>query len=126
MTFEKLYDLNTVLTALEIEELRELCYELGNSAFPIDVFFNDIERNKSENYNKNQAYKDLWLVVLYFLECEKKLKALEIIKNKQISVDEFIRCCKKESNPLEDYNDFAGDENALTQQEYNLLKEVLL
>ena len=54
----------------------------------------------------------------------KQLKVLEIIKKKQVAVDEFIRCCK-EDNPLEEYNNFAGDKNSLTQEEFNLLKEVL-
>ena len=64
-----------------------------------------------------------------FTGIEKKLKALEIIKEKKVAVDEFIRCCKKENKllfPLEEYNNFAGDNNSLNLEEYALLKEVLL
>jgi hypothetical protein len=51
----------------------------------------------------------------------KQLKALEIIKKKQVAVDEFLRC-----EDLEEYNDFAGDTNALTQEEYDIVKRALL
>ena len=60
-----------------------------------------------------------------FETIEKQLKALEIIKNKQVAVDEFIMCIKKADNSLEEYNAFAGS-NALTKEEYELLKEVML
>lgn len=122
MTFEKLYDLNTVLTELEIEELRELCYDIGNSAFPIDIFFNDIERNKSENYNKNKAYKDLWLVVLYFLECEKKLDGFSLIKRKKINIKRLLQC-----DTAFQYNYAINEESRhLDEIQFIFLKEVLL
>lgn len=56
---------------------------------------------------------------------EKDREILRTIKEKQVAVDEFIRCCK-EDNSLEEYNNFTGDENSLTQTEFDLLKEVLL
>lgn len=57
---------------------------------------------------------------------EKSLSAFEIVKTKQVAVDEFIRCCENAKDPLEEYNAFAGDENALTQHEFDLLKDELL
>lgn len=55
----------------------------------------------------------------------KKIKALEIIKNKRVNVDFFLDC-----KSLIEYNNscllFALDSFCLTQEEYNLLKEVLL
>lgn len=54
---------------------------------------------------------------------KKKLKALEIIKEKQVNVGDFIRC-----KSIEDYNDYCcyNEKEQLTQEEYDLLKEVLL
>lgn len=49
----------------------------------------------------------------------KKLKALEIIKKKKVNV-RFLISCKT----LKEYNDVISDH--LTQDEYDLLKEVLL
>jgi len=49
----------------------------------------------------------------------KKLKALEIIKEKRVNV-RFLISCKT----LKEYNDVISDH--LTQEEYDLLKEVLL
>ena len=65
------------------------------------------------------AFEDLKVLIT-------RSKTLEIIKKKQVAVDEFIRCCKKENNSLEEYNNFAGDKNSLTQDEFVLLKEILL
>ena len=49
----------------------------------------------------------------------KRLKALEIIKKKKVNV-RFLISCKT----LKEYNDVISDH--LTQEEYDLLKEVLL
>lgn len=68
-------------------------------------------------------------------EKQKKLKALEIIKNKEVDIGWFIECLSC-SKPLEVYNDRYDKIRScdgkdyhfmqLTQQEYDLLKEVLL
>ena len=50
---------------------------------------------------------------------EKSLKALEIIKKKQVNV--FLL----HSVDLETYNDMIADNRYLTQEEFNVLKEVL-
>lgn len=77
---ERLHNLDTVLSFEEIEELRKLCYEYGNSWCPISDFFNDIERTTSPSYNKNQAYKDLWLIVLIIIDKSKELERYNLIK----------------------------------------------
>ena len=51
----------------------------------------------------------------------KELKALEIIKEKQVNVFIFLH-----SGDLETYNDMVEYNRKLTQYEYDLLKEVLL
>jgi len=50
----------------------------------------------------------------------KKIKALEIIKEKNVSIV-WLKNCKDRS----EYNDLADKEEQLTQEEYELLKEVL-
>lgn len=57
----------------------------------------------------------------YFELIEKSLKALEIIKKKKVDVW-FILI----SNSVEDYNLNSGCKYPLTQEQYDLLKEVLL
>ena len=52
---------------------------------------------------------------------EKQLKALEIIKEKSVDVPLLVNC-----SILEFYNLFARSKKELTQEEYVLLKEVLL
>lgn len=61
---------------------------------------------------------------------EKDLKALEIIKEKRINVRAFLKCCHREDG-LTIYNNQCDDRQEkeskeLTQEEYDLLKEVLL
>lgn len=51
---------------------------------------------------------------------EKKLKVLEIIKEKEVNVFIFLH-----SGDLETYNDMVEDNRKLKQEEYDLLKEIL-
>lgn len=59
------------------EELRKKCYEIGNSQFPIDVFYNDIRDNKAPNFNKEEAFKDLEKIVNYIESLKKKNQMLK-------------------------------------------------
>ena len=52
---------------------------------------------------------------------EKELKALEIIKKKQVQINRLNR-----SHSAKQYNLYLPKEMHLTQEEYDLLKEVLL
>lgn len=52
---------------------------------------------------------------------EKALKALEIIKNKEVNVFVLLH-----SGNLKIYNDIVEDNRKLTQEKYDLLKEALL
>lgn len=74
-------------------------------------------------------------------EGEKNKQALEIIRNKRVNVDYFIYTCVKNNWSYEDYLDeisnsdnlelcgqycFSSKQPILTQEEYDLLKVVLL
>ena len=89
-----------------------------------------IERTKNANYDKNQAFKDLWLIVNIILEKEKKLKAFEIINKKEVNIAVLKICFTlKEYNRyiLNNYlNKEIVEELSLTQEEFDLLKEELL
>ena len=54
------------------------------------------------------------------LEIEKSLLVLKTIKEKQVNVFIFLH-----SGDLATYNDIVEDNRKLTDEEYNLLKEVL-
>lgn len=99
----------------EIKELREICYGYG-CVLPLTEFFNDIEHNRQENYNKKQAYKDLAYLVQYIQKLEKDLEALELLKNFDFEFTD------------EGNNDISAVSNTqvlFTREEYELLKEVL-
>lgn len=72
-------------------------------------------------------YENGWQAAPYILEninaIEKELKALEIIKDKFVNVTIFMGC-----DSLEEYNKhpLTMRKGRLTQEEYELLKEVLL
>ena len=55
------------------------------------------------------------------IENQKQIKAFEIIKDKEVDVFIFLH-----SGDLETYNDIVEDNRKLTQEEYVLLKEVVL
>ena len=77
-----------------------------------------------------EALKSIWLYIdeptkrQFALQdykiIEKELKALEIIKEKEVNVFIFLH-----SGDLETYNDMVEDNRKLNQKEYKLLKEVL-
>jgi hypothetical protein len=60
------------------------------------------------------------------LKMVKSLKALEIIKEKKVNIFTFYKCCSWHN--ASNYNDSVGCpvNCELTQEEYDLLKEVLL
>jgi len=60
-----------------------------------------------------------------FKVVEKSLKALEIIKNKQVDVCELKICIDEYEDSLYQYNKRTIEKFRLTKEEFNLLKEVL-
>ena len=81
---ERLHDVDYVITSKEIKDLQDICYGYGNSYFPIDMFFNDIRNISSEQFNKNQAYKDLYLIILYFDYYFRKSEEVEALNNGKV------------------------------------------
>ena len=87
----------------------------------------DYEETKKDLKKVMNDYQDLGNSVY------KPIKALEIIKNKNVNVNMFISICNFR-NGFEKYNelilrqDMTGkkEKNLLIQEEWNLLKEVLL
>lgn len=55
-----------------------------------------------------------------FLKAKAILKAIEIIKEKEVNVFIFLH-----SGDLETYNDMVEDNRKLSQEEYDLLEEIL-
>lgn len=69
MRNERLHDTAYQLTRKEILELGSICYKIGNSWCPVDMFYNDIrDYYPQQGLDQNQAYKDLWLIVNLLLE----------------------------------------------------------
>ena len=62
-----------------------------------------------------------------FETIEKELKALEIIKTKNVDIDYIKTCFYDKKGGFKDYNSWVGhdDDEELSQEEYELLKEVL-
>ena len=77
------------MTQKEINKLKERCYAIGNSKFPLDQFFNDIRDNDNPRYNKKQAYEDLKLIVdeIYRLREKQKDYTLEEVEKLWKEID---------------------------------------
>ena len=56
---------------------------------------------------------------------EKYLRALEIIKNKEINIHSLLLHLKRFDSP-DGYNVLVGEKYKLSQKEYDLLKEVVI
>ena len=84
----------------------------------IETALKRIPELERENFELSEQ---VGMYATYKCEDEKKLKALEIIKEKEVDVFIFLH-----SGYLETYNDIVEDNRKLTQEEYDLLKEVLL
>ena len=58
---------------------------------------------------------------------KKELKALEIIKTKNVDIEYIKTCFDDEKGGFKEYNAYVGhdEEYELSQEEYDLLKEVL-
>lgn len=55
------------------QELQDKIYSISNSFMPLDVFFNDIRDNPVENYNKEQAYKDIEKIADFIIDLQSQL-----------------------------------------------------
>lgn len=62
------------------------------------------------------------------VDTKNKLKALEIIKEKEVVVNYLLICIEQNINPLQFYNEYMKEHNALclTQEEFDLLKKTLI
>lgn len=127
--------MNKGLEALErlMADYYEMCQDLGN---------NDDQYQRC-NLTSERAIIEKELKRLEDIDCilntgggiwaedgivSKKLKVFEIIKEKKVDVGVLTHVITISSNPLKDYNETIWEdekENRLTQEEYDLLKEVL-
>ena len=81
----------------------------------------EIIRDRLIEYkNKAEGKNIKCLVSPQFAQVITELKALEIIKGKNVNIYQI-----KYMETLDDYNSARGEEDRLTEEEFNLLKEVL-
>ena len=109
------------------KELKEKISEISNSEFPLIDFFNDIGWLEGIKwFNTEKAYEDIEKIYNVFVYYRDKLeqlkKALDILK-------EYI-CITKRRNEVNGNYDISciysfGSYKDITQEAYELLKEVL-
>ena len=126
--------MNKELTPLEV--FNNLVERLVGGEHDIDLLkATDKEYLFIKTALKRLALFDDENVVAYLSRSdEKKLRALEIIKEKNVNIGSFIKCCsnidyEKYINGWGNWNKdilYNLSKNPLTQEEFNLLKEVLL
>lgn len=83
----------------------------------------DLHSEREDYYFLKNVYVNEYKTI------KKELKALEIIKEKKVDVGVLTYVITISSNPLKDYNETIWEdekENRLTQEQFDLLKEVLL
>lgn len=89
--------------------------------------------NGANKYEKETGVKNppVYFSKSNLLVIEKELKALEIIKEKRVDLP-YLRCCIEDNQSVERYNEYIRNktmdydhEQELTEEEFNILKEVL-
>lgn len=113
-----------------IKEVYDLIKEKMDKAIKQKRLFKDTSLTYSKRSGEVDAYNDVLHIIEsnQLLEEDKSKKALEIIKNKRVNVFWLMECISHYINALEKYNEevLCKDIDCLTQEEYELLKEVLL
>lgn len=87
----------------------------------LDIIETALKEQEEDKKLLNEQAKSNRYLMEQIKQSQKKLKALEIIKEKNVSIV-WLKWCPDRA----EYNDLASKEEQLTQDEYNLLKEVLL
>lgn len=109
-----------------IRKLLENKYGLLIYADDLDLIETALKR--LENYEQNEDFNKDVLNYAFLNEQDKikKLKALDIIKEKKVNVLMFICYANSGKNGFKMYNQaMENEEWRLTQEEFDLLKEVL-
>lgn len=115
LTAEHLDDYHIIKKELkEYREIKEIAKQYDWENITKEIF----------NVNADKKYRDLFNSAIVNIQNDyRKARALEIIKEKRVDVARLLV-----SNSLEQYNNFDKRDILiiLTQEEYDLLKEVLL
>lgn len=102
------------------QALTEIAYVYGFDK-NIEIIDNALE----ENEKLKECYKNELKNTSYYNNLALKYKkVLEIIKNKKVDVKELLGFFEWE-NGFSYYNEYRCEEEKLTQEEYELLKEIL-
>ena len=121
------------LTPLEALEniKREAGFPYFSTLYDIDMWREDFKTVETA-LKENEVYQFMFHEVKYYVESKefsledlaKKLKALEIIKNKQVDMN-TLRMTFVMNKDFTFYNEDLSFGEELTKEEYELLKEVL-
>ena len=123
--------LKTIERGLNVLELFKNALRLNTTQTEIGVT-RDVEGNATINYEttfdfiKNTLDEEFKKVLReWVLEnaCPKEYKALKIIKNKKVDMTELLGYFEWE-NGFSYYNEYRWEEQKLTKEEYEFLKEV--
>lgn len=132
-------DFELIKSALKEKEKQDILINVIKEVFEFGITYHSEEKDNGDlsvcgligytltreiTNKEKELYRDFILE-----ECfPKELKSLDIIKEKNVDVDLFYTVIEDENQ--EDkfwaYNFWLNDEYKLTQEEFNLLKEVLL
>lgn len=88
----------------------------------------DKRLEKLKEYIPEQPLLSSYEIDAILSSIDEDLEVLEILKKKEVAIDELKNCIKHDSEnrpALEEYNSFAGDKKSLTQEEFNKIKEWL-
>lgn len=97
------------------KELKEKICEISNSEFPLIDFFNDIELNNNENFNKERAYKNN----------EVMTRDLNELINRNLELKQENQGVADDNTRLWHSLECANNENAKLKKAIEILKKYL-
>lgn len=137
----KKYNENTIKAEKIVETALKNC-EIDCKDFKLEETLVNLERHSKRYKGRKDDFDTLFNVIKGYQYQKKnivslmeenktlkdKLKAFEIIKSKKVDISYLIICIEQDKKPLHFYNEDAKDlhNGELTQEEFVLLKEVLL
>ena len=99
------------------KELEKKIYSMSNSFLPLDVFYNDIRDNPVENYNKEQAYKDIEIIADFIIDLQSQLDQQKAIWKK---LKEWLDKEHKNQEPT-DYEKMIYDEDYFIKSDFQIM-----
>lgn len=112
----------------KFKNLQNKIYSMSNSFLPLDMFYNDIRDNPLDNYNKEQAYKDIEKIANFIIDLQgqlaKKDQRIAELEKGLVELKEEIYQKQLAVQELEKVKDFAFKNTVLGIETVAIINQI--